>query len=125
MDAAATGPPEPILALSNAGCSVRYYRTPAAGGCRFHAEVAMGRVVNEDMDIEWDNQPGVPVGSFDELAPDIAGWLILSPVHVHPDYRAAVWRVVRDAADRLPADRRKSFDSRLNLWRQACHTHAG
>ena len=123
-DAAATGPPEPILALSNAGCSVRFYRTPDDGGWRFHCEVAMGRVVSEDMEIEWDNVVGDPVGSFGELAEDIAGWLILSPVHVHPDYRAAAWQVVRDAVERLPADRRGWLDSRLALWRRACSPHA-
>ena len=124
-DAVATGPPEVILALSNAGCSVRFYRTPVAGGWRFHCEVAMGRVVSEDFDIEWDNTFGDPVGSFTDLAPDIAGWLILSPIHVHPDYRADAWRIVRDAVELLPADRREWLASRLALWRRACQLHNG
>jgi hypothetical protein len=120
----ATGPPELIIALSNAGCSVRFYRTPVAGGFVFRSEVAMARVVSEDFDIEWENVGGDTVGSFADLAPDIAGWLILSPVHVHPDYRAAAWRVVQEAVERLPADRRERLASRLALWRRACHSHA-
>lgn len=124
LPAAATGSSELILVLSNAGCSVRFYRTPAAGGFVFRSEVAMARVVSEDFDIAWENAAGDPVPSFTDLAPDIAGWLILSPVHVHPEYRAAAWRIVQEAVERLPADRREWLASRLALWRRACHSHA-
>lgn len=123
-EAITTASPEPILTLGNAGCSVRFYRSPAESGFVFWCEVAMARVVSEDFDIEWENTAGSRVGSFADLAPDIAGWLILSPLRVHPDYRAAAWAIVRDAVERLSADRREWLASRLNLWRLACRPHA-
>jgi hypothetical protein len=80
----------------------------------------MAEVVSEDFDLEWENTVGPRVKSFSDLASDIAGWLILSPLRVHPDYRATAWATVRKAVECLSDARRANLASRLDLWRFVC-----
>ncbi len=120
-----SGQGELVLALGNAGCSVRFYRQPGEGGYFFHEEVAMATDVGEDGDLVWENEAHPPVASFEEVLAGARGWLMLTPVRVHPDYAEAVWQEVRKVVEEASGPMRDFLRSRLDRWRWACQRAGG
>ena len=111
---------ELVLVMGSAGCSVRFFRRPVAGGFLFHEEVAMASGVDEDGGLVWKHTASDPVPSFGELLPHVRGWLMLSPVRVHPDHAMPVWRLVQEVAEQVSGPTRDLLRARLDRWRQVC-----
>ena len=116
---------EQVLAMSGGGCSVRFYRRPVAGGFLYHQEVAMARGVDEDGDLVWNNDVGDPISSFDELLLHVRGWMMLSPVQVHPDHTEAVWGLVQKVMQEVSGPTQELFRTRMGRWRELCRPAAG
>ena len=115
---------ELVLAMGNAGCSVRFSRRRNGDGHLFHEEVALAGV-DEDGDLMWENEARESVGSFEEMLPCVRGWPMLSPVRAHPDHAAAVWRLVQEATDQAAGPARDLFRSKLRRWREVCGQAVG
>jgi hypothetical protein len=120
-----SGRGELVLAVGNAGCSVRVYRRPNGDAYLFHEEVAVAGGVDENGDLVWENEAGDPVVSFEEVLAGVRGWLMLSPVRVHPDHAEAVWRTVRKEVEAATGPTGDLLRSRLGQWREVCGEEAG
>ena len=119
---------EPVLELGVEGGGATVVRTPSgAGGWQFHVEgasMSLDEIDGED----WRPSASSRVATVEDALRAVAAdgtWVLSYPLTVHPDYRATVWELARQAARSLPEHLAAVWERRRPVWERLCGPGAG
>jgi hypothetical protein len=114
---------EVVLELGVEGGGATIFRTPlGSGGWQFYVE-GSSMYLDENDNEDWRSWRSEPVLNIEEALRSVANdcsWIFFYPVTVHPEYRAAVWELVRAAASKLPEGRKAVWEPRGRDWQRMC-----
>ncbi len=118
---------ELVLELAAEGGRAAIHRTSlATGGYRFHVE-GNSLCLDENEDEAWRPWATERVGSVQDalkLIDKDGLWILLKPISVHPEHRAAVWTSVQERAVALPNEHVGLWRTRSQDWRRLCLAEA-